>query len=570
MAVLLFPALTRESIGGMTAQLEQSTRTSSRSIAGRWLTAYPRLIPVGIFLIISAVTALSVFAIEMSEDDREQAQMRQTAQVISSALERRGNTSSAYLRAGAALFATVDNIDPNLFRRFVRQLRLDADYRGSEGIGWAEAIGPQDIAAFEQRTGLQVSGGTSDQQASANKLVPVTFLLPSTERNRRAMGFDMYSETVRRMAMDEAERLVRPTASGQIVLLQEGGGDAAGFLIYMPVFEDGPQTRQLRGFVYSPFAAQAFLDSAIGGATASDMGLQLFDGPPDPAHLLAAHEPNLSTGKTFQQEVSIANRPLTLVVESARDGHLSSLSIAILTFGLAVASLLMLMARMLTQQAVEDRESLEFLEQQNSIRNSLTRELNHRVKNTLANVLSIISLTRRRSDDLDEFADGLEARVRAISATHDLLTQSEWGTTPIRSIVEAEVAPYLRISDSTLELSGPPLEVAPNDALSLGLAVHELATNAAKFGALSVPEGRVTVDWEYDEAAGLATLKWCERDGPPVPALREPGFGTDLIEKIVAHELKNPVDLRFDQGGVCCFLKIAVRKQEDFQIREAD
>ena len=556
----------------MKAHPDQSMRTQPRSRAGRWLTAYPRAIPLAIFLAIAVVTALSVLAIELSEDDIENAQMREAAQSIASSLEGRGNTNSSYLRAGAALFSTVDNVNLPLFRRFVRELRLDTGYRGAEGIGWAEILKPDDVAAFEQRIGAGISDGMAVQHSGASRpdrLVPVTFLLPGTERNRRAMGYDMYSEPVRRAAMDEAERLVRPTASGPIVLAQEGRGDAPGFLIFMPVFEDGPTSRKLKGFVYSPFNAQTFLESAIDGAALQDLGVRLYDGQVSHDNLLASQEPAQASSATIEQEVSIANRPLTLVVGSANSGNLSSLSIATLIFGLAVASLLMLMARMLTQQAVEDEASLEILEQQNSIRDSLTRELNHRVKNTLANVLSIISLTRRRSENLDQFADDLEARVRAISATHDLLTQSEWGTTPVRSIVEAEVGPYLRSSDSTLKLSGPNVEVAPNDALSLGLAIHELATNAAKFGALSVPGGQINVEWEL-ERDGLAVLKWQETNGPPVSPLRESGFGMELIEKIVAHELKYPVDLRFEEGGVCCILRLAVRRREDFQIRQPD
>ena len=90
------------------------------------------------------------------------------------------------------------------------------------------------------------------------------------------------------------------------------------------------------------------------------------------------------------------------------------MSMITLLFGLAVASLLMLVSRLLTQQTMEDRRAIDWFEEQNSIRNSLTRELNHRVKNTLANVLSIVSLTRRRASDLDEFAEGIDGRIRAL------------------------------------------------------------------------------------------------------------------------------------------------------------
>ena len=210
--------------------------------------------------------------------------------------------------------------------------------------------------------------------------------------------------------------------------------------------------------------------------------------------------------------------------------------------------------------------SLAWFEEQASIRNSLTRELNHRVKNTLANVLSIIALTRRRATNLDEFSEALMGRVGALSATHDLLTQSEWGTTPIRAVVDAELAPYIGGAEGTVSTRGTEIEIAPNDALSLGLALHELATNASKFGALSVPSGTVEVRWDL-VTQGLARVVWTERGGPPVASENRRGFGTELIEKIVAHELGTAVDLRFDPGGVNCTLLVPVRLPVNFKIR---
>ncbi|GGD99676.1 histidine kinase [Tsuneonella deserti] len=532
------------------------------------MASYPRAAPIAIFLLIAAITALSVFAIERGERRREEARLNESVQAIASALERRGNTSSAYLRAGAALFGTMQVVPPSLFRRFVSELRLDSDYRGAEGIGWAQAISPDQIAQFERQMKLEVPGSKPVRplpDGARTRLTPVTYLLPDTARNRRALGYDMYSEPTRRAAMDEAVRTSRPTASGPVVLAQEGGQSYPGFLIYMPVFDQVTDARRLKGFLYSPFNAGDFLASVLQLEARRDTGIRLYDGPSRPRRLLAEIPPTERTGRTAQREVMIANRPMVLEVESSRGGSLSMLSMLTLLFGLLVASLLMVVARLLTQQAIEDQASLEWLQEQNSIRDTLTRELNHRVKNTLANVLSIVSLTRRRATNLDEFAEGLDGRIRALSATHDLLTQSDWGTTAIRSVVEAELAPYAR-AEGSLELGGPPVELAPNDALSLGLAIHELATNAAKYGALSVPEGRVRVTWALDRE-DLASVRWVETGGPPVAAERPRGFGTDLIEKIVAHELRHPVDLQFLPGGVSCTLLVPVRLRSEFEIR---
>ena len=541
-----------------------------RSKAKRWLIRFPRALPLGIFLLIFAVTVLSVFAIERGEQQRESAQLNSRATAIASALERRANASSAYLRAGAALLSTMDEVPAAEFRRFVSELRLDADYRGAEGIGWAQVVRPGEVAAFDAL--LQSQGQSRAQlyprpDGSQPFAVPVTFLQPDTERNRRALGFDMFSERIRRSAMIEAQRTSRPTASDKIVLQQEGNGEAPGFLIFMPVFEAGAGGRALKGFIYSPFNARDFLSSALELEDAGSFGVRLYDGEQSERTLFASNfDGDMDDRVSASQTVTIANNSSLLVVSRTEAIGLSGLSMATLIFGLLVASLLLLLVRMLTQQASEDEAALTWFEEQASIRNSLTRELNHRVKNTLANVLSIIALTRRRADNVKEFADGLDGRIRALSATHDLLTQSDWGTTPVRAVVDAELLPYAQGVDHDVVMTGPDVELAPNDALSLGLAMHELATNAAKYGSLSQPWGQVKVDWKLVSET-LVRVEWQESGGPPVPPKRGRGFGTDLIERIVAHELKNPVQLDFDPGGVRCVLLIPVRRPSEFMIR---
>ena len=154
----------------------------------------------------------------------------------------------------------------------------------------------------------------------------------------------------------------------------------------------------------------------------------------------------------------------------------------------------------------------------------------------------------------------------ALSATHDLLTGLSWDPVPLGSIIAAELAPYTEGRDHVISVSGPDVALAPNDALSLGLAVHELATNASKYGALSVLSGQVTVSWEM-VTPDLARVSWQEQGGPSVPQQRRRGFGTDLIEKIVAHELGHDVDLRFEPEGVHCTLVVPVRLPVAFQMR---
>lgn len=535
----------------------------------RWLVEYPRGVPLALFVLIMAITALSIYSIERGETDRRIAQLRAEAQTLASAIERRGDAASAYLQAGAVLFETRSDISSETFGEYVDSLRLKTDYFGAEGIGWAEAVRAGDLEAFEVE--MSIATGAPFRVSprpglATSQIVPVTFLYPNTDRNRRALGFDMYSEPVRRAAIDEAERSVRPTASGRIVLVQEGRSESPGFLIYMPVYSDQPDGPGLRGFIYSPFNAANFLADAISVPSDYHHAIRLYDGTPDPERVLGELGDVNVSGLSVTHPVNFANRPMMLELEAGAHAGLAALSIATLVFGLLVASLLLLVLQLLTRQALEDQAALAWLEEQDSIRDSLTRELNHRVKNALANVLSIIALTRRRTTDLDQFADGLEGRVRAISATHDLLTRSEWGTTPLRDVVEAEVALYLNDEDRHILIDGPDVQLAPGDALSLGLAVHELTTNAARHGALARAGGDVAIQWELVRP-DLVRVAWQETGGPDAKPAGRHGFGLQLIERIVAHELGQPVEIDFGKDGMTCVMLVPVRLPSDFALR---
>jgi CHASE1-domain containing sensor protein len=166
----------------------------SRSSTKRWLVRYPRGVPVAIFVLIAAITTLFVYANERGERQRAEAQLHNTADSIASALERRANTSSAYLRAGSALLATLDQVTAARFDRFVSELRLEVDYGGAEGIGWAMIVPPGKGADFNALVSGQAPGRAGLRPAVSPGqpyAVPVTFLQPDTERNRRALGYDM-------------------------------------------------------------------------------------------------------------------------------------------------------------------------------------------------------------------------------------------------------------------------------------------------------------------------------------------------------------------------------------------
>lgn len=246
---------------------------------------------------------------------------------------------------------------------------------------------------------------------------------------------------------------------------------------------------------------------------------------------------------------------------------LSQTGMLTLLAGLIISSLLLFIVRLAIQQALYDRQQLLVRQEQDAIRANLTRELNHRVKNTLANVLSILSLSRRNADDLDSFVEIFDGRVRALSATHNLLMQSSWGPTSVVQVIHTEMAPYFENDPPRIALEGPDALIAPNDALSLGLLIHELVTNAAKFGALSNAAGTVSLNWSFTDDSQIL-FNWREQGGPPPPTERRRGFGSDLIEKVISRELHSDIKLDFALTGLRVSFAVPLRQVGAFALQQ--
>ncbi len=187
----------------------------------------------------------------------------------------------------------------------------------------------------------------------------------------------------------------------------------------------------------------------------------------------------------------------------------------------------------------------------------LVDELNHRVKNMLTVVISLASQTARRSGDLAEFQEAFMGRVRALSASYALLSRENWVSVALREIVEEELNPFAAAERPNVHVAGDDVQLAPAGALALGMAIHELATNAVKYGSLSAPEGSVTVTWRVENAAPEPALviAWHERGGPVVGTPGRAGFGTTLVRRSLSGELGGEADFDFRPEGLCAVLR---------------
>src|SRR5262249_28581755 len=159
----------------------------------------------------------------------------------------------------------------------------------------------------------------------------------------------------------------------------------------------------------------------------------------------------------------------------------------------------------------------------------------HRVKNILAIVQSVAGQTVRRSASLKGFETAFAGRLKAVSIAHDILTETRWIGIGLNELLLAVLAPYRTADESRVALSGPPVLLPARSVLPLSMAVHELATNASKYGALSGPKGTVNVQWTVHrrDAAPEVTMRWQEQGGPAVEAGNANGFGTTLIRRVV-------------------------------------
>lgn len=192
----------------------------------------------------------------------------------------------------------------------------------------------------------------------------------------------------------------------------------------------------------------------------------------------------------------------------------------------------------------------------------LINELNHRVKNTLATVQSVASQTLRNASTMGDARKNLEERLFALSRAHNVLTDENWEGASLTSIVLEAMAPYRHEGENRVQILGDDVRLSPQMALALAMALHELATNAVKYGALSNETGEIEISWAVSPGAGgpHLHLAWTERGGPPVAVPTHRGFGTRLIERSLAQELQGRVQLAFEPMGLVCTLDAPVQR----------
>jgi two-component sensor histidine kinase len=219
--------------------------------------------------------------------------------------------------------------------------------------------------------------------------------------------------------------------------------------------------------------------------------------------------------------------------------------------------------RMLLQQAGIDAQALlaragieaEQRETADKLQKLIVEELHHRIKNTLATVSAIASQSLRTATDLEHGQQAIESRLSALGRAHDLLLQAQWSSASLAHIVQGATEPYDSQGEGRISIQGADLRIVSGAVIALAMTLNELCTNTTKFGALSVPAGRVEITWTIDQNHERLHFFWTEKGGPPVQAPTRRSFGTRLIQTL-GKQLHGTVEMTYDPNGFIYALDI--------------
>ena len=527
-------------------------------------------------LLALVATVLFYRVIATADHEMHQRAVGRQAQQIAEALADVMSTYQQVLRATAGLVHAAGVPTLEVWRQFTSHLSLEREFPGIQGLGYVEVIEKDKIAARvieEQRRGRPEfqwrPPGDRDIYTS------IIYLEPDNFRNRRAIGFDMYSEERRRRAMQAARDSGEPVVSSIVTLVQElSEGTQPGGLAYLALYDGGviPPTvderrKALRGYVYGVFRWGDFIHHSLqkslpdifnrvqlqvyaieDGNDRRPLYIGQYDRPP------SEYTQTLFTnigGRTWELRVT------ALPEFAAKFDHLRPQ--LVLIAGLIFTALLTGITGSLAysrERAFAAKEALErevrqrrLAQDQVQLANS---ELIHRVKNTLAIVSAVASQTARHSTSLPEFTRAFRDRLVALAAVHDLLRPDPSYSPDLGTLARDLLRAFTgEIAANRLQFTGPRVPIPRNDAVLLSLLINELATNATKYGAWSVPEGSVRIEWSVDQSdeGDFVTLTWAEHGGPRPKGDLQEGFGTQVMRSI-ERGLSGSLKRAFDDDGL--------------------
>lgn len=554
----------------------------------RFLGAFPYLPAYLTLALALGATGVSAWVAYNAALDKAREIVKTDAATLAEALSEAVRGYENVLRASAGHLNASGRPTQASWRRFADTLGLGSNFAGIQGLGYVEVLAKGDIAGHEQ---AQRAAGRSyyvwGPPGDRDLYTSIVYLEPEDWRNRRAIGFDMYSEAVRRRAMQAARDTAQPVLSEVVTLLQETKDDEQpGGLLYYPLYRDGAvpdrveeRRAQLTGFVYGAFRLGDFVSRSLAkhAETLARQRVQVFVRAGDGSErqifdsVTAEAQPmrHANALRTITHAIDAKIGGQTWRLHVASRGELDrqldwSTSWMVLTSGFVIslliagisASLTMARERSLAseQRLAREVEERRLAQERAQLANN---ELIHRVKNTLTIVSAIASQTARHSATLPEFTASFRDRLASLGKVHDLLRPDPAYSPELSSFVGDVLGGYAEAGEGAsaprLTVDGPAMHIPRNEAILLSLLLNELATNATKYGAWSVPNGRVRVSWTViaDEGGRALRLVWKETGSPVVNVPSKAGFGTHVMQSI-ERGMRARLEREFEPDGILC------------------
>ncbi|GAO76906.1 MULTISPECIES: CHASE domain-containing protein [unclassified Sphingopyxis] len=498
---------------------------------------------VGLVILFATIVAASASFLYNQAEEADQAER------VAAQFNMRLRDHVAILEGVRALYQSDAAASGPGIRAYLGALQPQVHSPGMEGIGIAAAMRAGAPAELEARLkenygeDIKVWGETGQPVGFAVVLVE-----PYTPRRHVALGFDMYSEPVRREAMRRAWQTGRPAASGIVHLAQERAAKVKqpGFLIYLPVYARGmasdtaagltataPGVRPIEAFIYAPFRINDMMKAILGPQLGQINGLEIRAGAGPSAPIVFRH------GKmgwdAQEQMLRIADRQWTMRISYGRLLERLGRPLGIFLFGLALALLATQLHRVQQRRVGEAQALAEEKARHAEDRELMIGEMAHRMKNAFARIGALARITLRESATLEEFEARFDGRMRALSDAKQMLVTGAVDSVDLGRIVHRELELAGVSAEQLAAIAGPEVRLDDEGAQALSLAIHEFVTNSIKYGALA-GKGRLTVGWHRDD--GHIELDWVEADLAETPHIESESFGTRFIRTLIERQLK--------------------------------
>lgn len=462
---------------------------------------------------------------------------------------------------------TAGEIPRQRFVSYYQSLAGSGMLNSVQGLGYIQIVTPENSDHVLERI-REAYGPNHRLWPAANPAnemrTAVVLIEPGNNSNLSAIGFDMYSDEIRADAMRKAVITRRSTQTAPVRLLQSGDGDLiTGTLI--GVYLEPSELGESAGFVYAPIG----MDMMFSDLTVNDeqgVAFKVYDAqvPELPLYQSPAFPEKRESGqRRLHQSVTLAERVWQFEVIDVHPAGVLGRNPLTLIAGIAALVLGIAVSFAVQGVAAAHRHTRRLNDiQSQSLRDKdvMLQEMKHRLKNVLARVVAIARQAARHTNSKEELVESLTGRLQAMATAQDLLTRSVHEGASLRRLIDSEMRQISGGGEARAPvIDGPEVNLDAQQTQALGLTIHELATNALKYGAGSTPDGQLEIRWELGKDS--LRIEWDEELGFAVDSNARAGFGTRLIDSCIRIELGGKVERVYRERGLKIILTIPMTDQ---------